>query len=307
MDGADLLLPFPRRCRPCRDENRENMVGNSSTKARSSAWGTASSSAKGKIAPLVFVLIVALSTTIASFVVLVLNITGRHDLASYLFYSAWGRFPSELQVTLAVIAIIYFWERAPGASVGLSIPSSADFALGIAGFLLYMNYKYYGDSILRGWLATGFPSFLSQHAAPHVELWLVWDSMVAVLFEELVTRAYIIERMLDLTGSRLASGIASFTVSLLIHAPGRSITVLAGVTPIILFMTLVYLWRRNIVPGFTAHFLGNAVIALMLTRSRWMLLWIFDPNRNWIILAVGAALYLLARSYFANRTISAER
>jgi len=284
------------------------MARKDSTKALPSASRAAPRSAQGGIAPLVVVLVIALSTTIASFVVFIFNITGHHNLASHVFFSPWERLvrenPNELEATLAVIAITYFWERAPGASIGLSRPSSADFALGIAGFLLYMNYKYYGDSILRGWLATGFPSFLSQHAVPHDEFWLVWDAMVGVLFEELVTRAYIIERMVSLTGSRLAAGGASFAVSLLIHAPGRA--PLVGTVPIIGFLTLLYLWRRNIVPGFIAHFSGNAVIVMMLTRSRWMLVWVFDPNRNWIILVAGAAFYLLARSYLANRTISSE-
>jgi membrane protease YdiL (CAAX protease family) len=285
------------------------MVGNSATKARSSAWATASSSAEGKIAPLVFVLIVALSTTIASFVVFIFNIIGRHDLATYVFFSSWERFlrenPSELEATLGVIAIACFWERAPFRSIGLSRPTSADFALGIGSFLLYMNYVYYGNSILRGWMVNGFPSYLSEHAVRHVELWSIEIVLVSVLFEELVTRAYIIERVLGFTGSRVAAGGISFMVSLLIHAPGRA--PLIGVVPVIAFLTLLYLWRRSIAPGFTAHFLGNAFSVLVLTRSRWMVLWIFDPNRNWIILAVGAALYLLARSYFANRTISAER
>ena len=212
----------------------------------------------------------------------------------------------DLFIIPAVILIARFWENGPWRTLGFSRMKSADLLLGLSGFLLYINYLYYQDSILHHWIATNFAALSATHPIPHQEIWVLWSVAVGAFFEELATRAYIIERVIVLTGSRAAASVVSICVSLIFHVPGRTFDNLLEVTPIILFMTFLYLWRRNLVPSLTAHFLGNAFSALVLTPSRWMVLWIFDPNRNWIILAAGAAFYLLARSYLANRTISSE-
>src|SRR5207245_3417295 len=110
-----------------------------------------------------------------------------------------------------------------------------------------------------------------------------------VLFEELATRAYIIERVIDFTGNRVLAGLASVLVSLAIHLPGRTLGEMFRVTPIILLMTVLYIWRRNLVPGFIAHFVGNAVTPLMLSPIRDLVLWLVLPSRNWIFALPSAA------------------
>ncbi|MGA6974167.1 MAG: CPBP family intramembrane glutamic endopeptidase, partial [Candidatus Binatus sp.] len=164
--------------------------------------------------------------------------------------------------------------------------------------LAYMDYLYIENSIVRDWLAANSSSS-PRLSFPRAALSLT-SLAFGILFEELATRAYIIERVIDFTGNRLLAGLASVLVSLAIHLPGRTLGEMFRVTPIILLMTVLYIWRRNLVPGFIAHFLGNAVTPLMLSPIRNLVLWLVLPSRNWIVaLPVGASY--LALHYLFER------
>jgi len=215
------------------------------------------------------------------------------------FADAWFsslRLNPEVLVTLAIIAIARWWEKDPWSSLGISRPSLADPFLGVAAFLAYMDYLYIGNSIVRDWIATNSSS---SPRLPFPRAALSLTSLAfGMLFEELATRAYIIERVIDFTGNRLLAGFASVLVSLALHLPGRDPGTMLRVTPIILLMTMLYIWRRNLMPGFIAHFVGNAVTPLMLTPIKDLVLWLVIPSRNWIVALPAAALYLALHYLF---------
>jgi len=201
-------------------------------------------------------------------------------------------------VTLAVIAIARWWEKGPWSSIGISPPSLTDPFLGVVAFLVYTDDVYIGNSILHYWIATNFSSLHTPNHTFSIAVSLLASTALSVLFEELATRAYIIERVIKFTGNRWLAGLASVLVSLAIHLPGRTLGEMFRVTPIILLMTVLYIWRRNLVPGFIAHFVGNAVTPLMLSPIRDLVLWLVLPSRNWIVALPAAVLYLALHYLF---------
>ena len=222
--------------------------------------------------------------------------TLRYLVSAASWFSSW--FYSDFLVTLAIIAIARWWEKDPWSSIGISRPSLADPFLGVVAFLAYRDYLYAANSTVRDWIATNSSSFHSPRLPfPGAVLWLITLAF-GMLFEELATRAYIIERVIDFTGNRLLAGLASVLVSLAIHLPGRTLGEMFRVTPIILLMTMLYIWRRNLVPGFIAHFVGNAVADLILSPIRDLVLWLVLPSRNWIVALPVAASYLALHYLF---------
>ena len=222
--------------------------------------------------------------------------TLRYLVSVASWFSSW--FYSEFLVTLAIIAIARWWEKDPWSSLGISRPSLADPFLGVVAFLVYRDYLYAANSIIRDSIATNLSSFHSPHLPfPIAVRWLT-SLAFSVLLEELGTRAYVIERVIDFTGNRVLAGLASVLVSLTIHLPGRTLGEMFRVTPIILLMTVLYIWRRNIVPGFIAHFVGNAATTLILNPISQLVLWLVLPSRNWIVALPAAVLYLALHYLF---------
>jgi len=218
------------------------------------------------------------------------------DFAYSWFSSPW--LDTEFLATLAVIAIARWWEKVPWSSLGISRPSLADPFLGVAAFVIYMDYSYIENPIVSYWIATNFSSLHWHHRPFSVAvLWLITLAF-SILFEELATRAYIIERVIDFTDNRLLAGLASVLVSLAIHLPGRDPGTMLRVIPIILLMTMLYIWRRNLVPGFIAHFLGNAVLSQILDPMRRLVQWLVIPSRNWIVALLAGASYLALHCLF---------
>jgi membrane protease YdiL (CAAX protease family) len=218
----------------------------------------------------------------------------RHLVFLDSWLSSWPISNSVLY-TLAVVAIARWWEKDRWSSIGISRPSLADPFLGVGAFLVYMDYFYIGSSVVRQLIATNFSSLHRPSLTFLAAVSLLASTALYILFEELATRAYIIERVINFTDSRLLAGLASVLVSLVLHLPGRSLGDMLRVTPIILLMTALYIWRRNILPGFIAHFAGNAVTDLILHPIRRWLLWLVIPSRNWIVVPPVAGLYLALR------------
>lgn len=231
-----------------------------------------------------------------------LDVLYRVGLERSLFHAGSSRpfweFTSTFLVTLVVIAIARWWEKKPWSAIGISRVSPADLLLGLTGFLLYINYFYIETPILAYWVKTNFSFFATTHIAHQPEWQEIWVPVTAALFEEVATRAYIIEQVVDLSGSLALAGAASLCLSVAIHVPGRTLSQMVEVVPILLFLTILYMWCRNIAPGIITHCLGNAVETLVLFPERWQIMWIFHPNRNWLILAVGAALFLILKFVF---------
>jgi hypothetical protein len=121
----------------------------------------------------------------------------------------------------------------------------------------------YSGGILRYVVSaeSWFPSWLD--ADLQVTLAVI---AIARCWEKDPWSSLVIERVINFTDNRLLAGLASVLVSLAVHLPGRDLGTMLQVTPIILLTTMLYIWRRNILPAFIAHFAGNAVTTLIIIR-----------------------------------------
>jgi membrane protease YdiL (CAAX protease family) len=162
-------------------------------------------------------------------------------------------------LTLAVIAIVLFWERRPLSSIGLGRPSWSAVSIGIAvtaGLgLLAMGAVYAlqdaGMDMPEGQenIVLGIPVWLQLLVAAS-----------AGFTEEILFRGYAIERLTELTGNRWVGAILPIIVFGAVHAPfwGIAHAIVAGLSG--LWLTLLYLWRRNLWTNITAHALLDGLV-----------------------------------------------
>jgi membrane protease YdiL (CAAX protease family) len=79
----------------------------------------------------------------------------------------------------------------------------------------------------------------------------------AAFSEEILFRGYPIERLQELTGSRIAAGVISWAAFTIAHLSGWGWAqlIVAGYGGVIL--TVLYLWRRNLWANIIAHWIGD--------------------------------------------------
>ncbi len=93
--------------------------------------------------------------------------------------------------------------------------------------------------------------------------WWLWISTVrAAVAEEVLFRSYPIERLEEVSGSRIFAAILSCAIFSLAHVSvwGWAHLMLAGFGGICL--TILYMWRRNLWVNIIAHFIVDATALL---------------------------------------------
>jgi membrane protease YdiL (CAAX protease family) len=164
-------------------------------------------------------------------------------------------------VTLIVLAIVLFGERRSLQSLGLGRPTWPAIRLGVqvtVGLLLL--------AMLAGAIVQSLGG-LPDNDGSQVDLVMglpIWLQLLVALTagftEEVLFRGYAIERTTELTGSRWLGAIIPILVFGGVHAPfwGVGHAVVAGLTGT--WLTLVYLWRRNLWTNIAAHALLDALV-----------------------------------------------
>jgi membrane protease YdiL (CAAX protease family) len=166
-------------------------------------------------------------------------------------------------LTLAVLAIVLFWERRPLASIGLVRPTILSFQLGAAltvGILVL--------AVAIGAVVEAFGTKLGTGAQETLMLGLpVWVQLFAAVSagftEEILFRGYAIERLSELTGRRWLAAALTVIIFGGLHAPfwGLAHALAAGFTG--LWLTLAYLWRRDLWTNITAHALFDGLLFIV--------------------------------------------
>ena len=163
-------------------------------------------------------------------------------------------------LTLAVLGIVLFWERRPLSSIGLGRPSWQ--ALGL-GALITVGLIFLAGVAGALVQASGLPAQDEGQAAlvMGMPIWLQFFVVLSAGFsEEVLFRGYAIERVRELTGSRWLGAIVPIVVFGAVHGPfwGLAHALVAGMTG--LWLTLVYLWRRNLWTNIAAHALLDGFV-----------------------------------------------
>jgi len=167
--------------------------------------------------------------------------------------------------TLGALVLLYvvMVERLPLSTIGLRWPTWQSLAFGVLGFVA--TIAFVGGVVLNIVL----PYFhLSQSSSALAQLFAqpFWFRFIVVMragiVEEILARGYGIERIQELTGSRFLAGLvtlAAFTLAHLSYWNLAQLLVAAGAG---LVLTLLYLWRRDLVANMITHFLVDAMSLL---------------------------------------------
>ncbi len=144
-------------------------------------------------------------------------------------------------VALVILAIVLFWERLPLGSIGFRTPSWRDAgAMGIAIVAMFV-----ATAIFSALTATASGATSAQIVAVPLTLRIALF-LTAGFCEELMFRAYAIERLTLFTGKLWISGAVTVAFFTLAHVPRYGFHLsLVAVAIIAAFLTALYVWRRN--------------------------------------------------------------
>jgi membrane protease YdiL (CAAX protease family) len=148
----------------------------------------------------------------------------------------------EWTVAIVILGLILPWERLPLRSIGFRMPSFLDVgAMALALVAMWVTVALFVVA-----------THASTNEAPAVEiariplLLRVTIFLTAGFCEELLFRAYAVERLALLTGSMWIAGAISVGLFTLGHVPRYGFSPSLAIVAIIgAFLTALYLWRRN--------------------------------------------------------------
>jgi membrane protease YdiL (CAAX protease family) len=156
-------------------------------------------------------------------------------------------------------------ERRPLSSIGLKAPGSKNVGIGIG--LGILTIALLGILYLRVLPSLHLEDRVaeSKNAADLLATpfwWRFVSTIRAAVAEEILFRGYPIQRIEELTGSRIAATLISCTVFTAAHLStwGSSHTLIVAVAA--LTFSLAYLWRRNLWVNVIAHFMVDAISVL---------------------------------------------
>ena len=162
-----------------------------------------------------------------------------------------------------VILLVYGGEKRKLRSIGLTGPSKkiVSQALGL-GVLLSLAVPLL--SVLAGTLLPSKPTG-SIEAATQIPWWLMLLSVLtAGVTEEILFRGYPLERLFEMTGSKLFSSFISLAFFTAIHAAAWNLAHLVGVVmPLGVILIILYWWRRNVIMVMIVHVIVNLPLVFM--------------------------------------------
>ena len=182
----------------------------------------------------------------------------------------------------ALLAIIQLWERCGWKTVGLKSISFTDFLAVLAISFLDLRMRALAFHLALPWgsAPSGHSAGDSGNRVTAVALLNVpWATLVGfvasdALFEELGSRAYIIERFFALTGNMWMAAAISWAVSILAHAYAWGARGALARAPELFLLVILYVWRRNLLASIAAHMLldlGVLIFRLPPTLAIWIL------------------------------------
>ena len=160
----------------------------------------------------------------------------------------------EWSVTAVLVAIIVFGERLTPASIGLKMPNLVD--LGCMFLMIVVTFVSNGVAFAIGASLSGAPinppSLAGLLAIPIGMR--VAMAVTAGICEEFLSRGYAIERLTALTGNRFIGAAVPCIMFTLGHVRLYGFGV--GLLPVLataISLTILYVWRRNLVVNMVAH------------------------------------------------------
>jgi membrane protease YdiL (CAAX protease family) len=162
-------------------------------------------------------------------------------------------------LTAVLVVYVLQVERRPLASIGLKKPTWKTWTFGVVGGLVMVAAM--ATIYLAVFPALGVSSTESaMQAVMATPFWLRLIVVVrAAVFEELLFRGFMIERLAEITGSRALAAILAAVVFTLAHLSFWGWIHIPIAACGALVLTLLYLWRRDLVCNMTAHFVTDGI------------------------------------------------
>ncbi len=163
-------------------------------------------------------------------------------------------------LTAIVLAVTLLWEKRPLQSIGLGRPTWAAIrnGIGVAGLLVVLAMA--GAAIID---RLGVPTSDKGQGEMVMGMPIALQALVVLtagFSEEILFRGYAVTRFTELTGSRWWGAIIPVVAFGAVHAPfwGVGHALVAGLSG--LWLTLIFLWRRNLWTNITAHVVLDALV-----------------------------------------------
>jgi membrane protease YdiL (CAAX protease family) len=196
----------------------------------------------------------------------------------------------------ALILLTFVWERNNARSLGLSKPYFGDLLLAVSVWLFWQlisriifDFHLYAPVTHTD---LGDPQIFFSLPAR----WSITLLVLDVVFEEFSSRAYVIERMISFTGSRVLAGTVSLVLSISLHIPGRDVWQALHRIPMMSVLTALYAWRRSVVLCVFTHVLMDTGLLVLLFHFPWLLLWIIHPLPDSFLFMASILLWIGAQS-----------
>jgi tetratricopeptide (TPR) repeat protein/membrane protease YdiL (CAAX protease family) len=163
---------------------------------------------------------------------------------------------AEIARTLTILGIVFYLERRPLASLGLTRPTIRNLGAGLALFAVAEIVNVLYVHTLHAW----FPDGMSNIARRQLQYVLtlpipamVGLGLAAGFAEEITERGFALDRLRRASGSVGFAAVAVLALSMAAHIPfwGWRYAILIG--PSQLLLILAYLWWHNIWPNIVAH------------------------------------------------------
>jgi uncharacterized protein len=163
-----------------------------------------------------------------------------------------------------VIAITRGWERKPWSWLGLR-PITWPAALLACVFGVVLVFAVAALTVAVNRLMPPSDGGTVQSVATSAPAWLLLVLVLtASVTEELLFRAYLIERLARLTGQLWPGALLSLAAFVAFHLEGWNLGHVVGVVlPLGAVMTGLYLWRRNLIFMIITHFFLDLPIVLI--------------------------------------------
>lgn len=164
----------------------------------------------------------------------------------------------------AVILIVVLHDRESLASIGLVQPDRWDVLVGIGIFVLSLLSIPIAVSAVEaiGLDPAPFGGESNGGGDPAATALLIglFIGVTAGITEEILYRGYALERLEGLSGSTWIAATVTAFMFVVIHYPGaHAVGGLLVITPLTVFLTAGYLWRRTIFVPIIAHVLINGL------------------------------------------------
>lgn len=206
---------------------------------------------------------------------LVIAMLGAFFISSLLFFIAGTEaslllFIGPQWLTTGILVGFVIWvEKRPLASIGATGPSWPDLWLGLAGTVVGLLTVPVTISLTN---ALGFnPGEEALTSLLEFPLWaLIVIVITAAITEEVLFRAYPIERFTELTGSVWIAAGLSFVAFVLVHVPFWGVGHIVTISGISVILTVLYVRYRRLWPVMSMHFLTNFVLLIVFPMLDWL-------------------------------------